>query len=92
MTVVEQLQGTLKGLGLTSVEMRLENLLEQAAKKEPSYADFLLDLLKSELEARRTRYLREQIPGLTMAAVQVGRVIRGRNYIRPVFPTGQRAP
>ena len=61
MTVVEQLQGTLKGLGLTSVEMRLENLLEQAAKKEPSYADFLLDLLKSELEARRTRYLRARL-------------------------------
>jgi DNA replication protein DnaC len=60
-TVVEQLQGTLKGLGLTSVEMRLENLLEQAAKKEPSYADFLLDLLKSELEARRTRYLRARL-------------------------------
>lgn len=61
MTVVEQLQGTLKGLGLTAVEMRLENLLEQAAKKEPSYADFLLDLLKSELEARRTRYLRARL-------------------------------
>jgi DNA replication protein DnaC len=60
-TVVEQLQGTLKGLGLTAVEMRLENLLEQAAKKEPSYADFLLDLLKSELEARRTRYLRARL-------------------------------
>jgi DNA replication protein DnaC len=60
-TVVEQLQGTLKGLGLTAVEMRLENLLEQAAKKEPSYADFLLDLLKGELEARRTRYLRARL-------------------------------
>ena len=45
-------QGTLKGLGLTAVEVCLESLLEQAAKKEPSYADFLLDLLKSELEAR----------------------------------------
>ena len=36
MTVVEQLQGTLKGLGLTAVEMRLENLLEQAAKSGTS--------------------------------------------------------
>src|SRR5262245_46526108 len=41
--------------------MRVESLLEQAAKKEPSYADFLLDLLKSELEARRTRYLRARL-------------------------------
>jgi DNA replication protein DnaC len=60
-TVVEQLQGTLKGLGLSAVEMRLENLLEQAAKKEPSYADFLLDLLNSEQEARRTRYLKARL-------------------------------
>jgi hypothetical protein len=34
------------------------NLLEQASKKEPSYADFLDELLNCQIEARRTRYLR----------------------------------
>ncbi len=39
----------------------LENLLEEAAKKEPSYADFLQDLLSCEVEALRTRYLRSRL-------------------------------
>ena len=38
-----------------------EGLLEQAAKKEPSYAEFLLELLTSEVEARRARYLRARL-------------------------------
>ena len=42
MTAIEQLQETLSGLGLAAVEARLEGLLEQAAKKETSYGDFLL--------------------------------------------------
>jgi hypothetical protein len=41
MTTVERLQATLNTLGLKAVEARLEGLLEQAAKKEPAYADFL---------------------------------------------------
>jgi hypothetical protein len=41
MAAIEGLQATLNGLGLKAVDARLENLLEQAAKKEPSYADFL---------------------------------------------------
>src|SRR5262249_15935004 len=43
------------------IEARLENLLEQAAKTEPSYADFLRDLLGCEVEARRSRYLRARL-------------------------------
>jgi hypothetical protein len=35
-----------------------ERALEQASKKEPSYADFLLDVLNTEADARRQRYLR----------------------------------
>ena len=58
MTTIERLQGTLNGLGLKAVEARLESLLEQAAKTEPSYADFLDQLLVCEADARRTRYLR----------------------------------
>jgi DNA replication protein DnaC len=61
MTTIERLQGTLNGLGLKAVEARLEGLLEQAAKSEPSYADFLDQLLGCEVDARRTRYLRARL-------------------------------
>src|SRR5690242_14721177 len=61
MTPIEKLQGALNGLGLKAVEARLEALLEGAAKKEPSYADFLDELLGCEIEARRTRYLRARL-------------------------------
>ena len=47
----EHLQSALNGLGLKAVEARLENLLEQASKTEPSYADFLRDLLGCEVDA-----------------------------------------
>jgi DNA replication protein DnaC len=61
MTTVERLQGTLNTLELKAVEGRLESLLEQAAKKEPAYADFLDQLLSCEVDARRTRYLRARL-------------------------------
>jgi DNA replication protein DnaC len=60
-TAIERLQGTLNTLGLKAVELRLENLLEQASKKEPSYADFLEQLLGCEVDARRSRYLRARL-------------------------------
>jgi len=61
MTPVERLQTMLNGLGLKAVEERLEGLLEQASKKEPSYADFLDGLLSCEVDARRIRYLRARL-------------------------------
>jgi DNA replication protein DnaC len=61
MTTIERLQTTLNTLGLKAVEARLESLLEQAAKKEPAYADFLDELLGCEVDARRTRYLRARL-------------------------------
>src|SRR5689334_6188019 len=60
-STIEHLQSALNGLGLKAVEARLENLLEQAAKNEPSYADFLQDLLGCEVDARRSRYLRARL-------------------------------
>lgn len=60
-TTIERLQTTLNGLGLKAVEARLENLLEQAAKNEPGYADFLDQLLSCEADARRSRYLRARL-------------------------------
>src|SRR5512135_305744 len=61
MTAIERLQTSLNGLGLKAVEARLESLLEQASKKEPSYADFLDELLSCEIDARRSRYLRARL-------------------------------
>jgi len=61
MTPIERIQGALQTLGLKAVEPRLEGLLEQAAKKEPSYADFLDELLACEVDARRSRYLRARL-------------------------------
>ena len=43
------------------MEARLESLLEQAAKKETSYAEFLDELLACEVDARRSRYLRARL-------------------------------
>lgn len=61
MTVIERLQTTLTGLGLTAVEARLEGLLERASKAEPSYADFLLEVVGAEADARRQRYLKTRL-------------------------------
>jgi DNA replication protein DnaC len=61
MTPIERLQTALNGLGLKAVEARLESLLEQASKQEPSYADFLDELLSCEVDARRSRYLRARL-------------------------------
>lgn len=61
MTPVERLQTMLNSLGLKAVEARLEGLLEQAAKKETSYAEFLDELLACEVDARRSRYLRARL-------------------------------
>jgi len=61
MTLLEQLDTTMENLGLKAAQARLSNLLEQAAKQEPSYAEFLLDTLKTEADARRIRYLRARL-------------------------------
>lgn len=61
MTAIERIQTSLHTLGLKAVEPRLEGLLEQASKKESSYADFLDELLACEVDARRTRYLRARL-------------------------------
>jgi DNA replication protein DnaC len=61
MTPLEQLETTLDTLGLKAVQARLPNLLEQAAQQAPGYSDFLLDVLKTEADARRIRYLRARL-------------------------------
>ena len=61
MTVIEGLQTILAGLGLTAVEARLEGLLERASKAAPSYAEFLLEVVSAEADARRQRYLKTRL-------------------------------
>jgi DNA replication protein DnaC len=61
MTTIERLHANLATLGLKAVDARLESALEQAAKQESSYADFLDELLRSEVDARRSRYLRARL-------------------------------
>lgn len=61
MTAVERLRETLAGLNLTAIDARLETLLEQAAKDEPAYADFLLEAVTVEAQARRQRYLKTRL-------------------------------
>ena len=52
---------TLAALNLTAIDARLEALLESASKKEPAYADFLLEAMSTEADARRQRYLKTRL-------------------------------
>src|SRR5215470_5653508 len=61
MTTLERLRSTLSGLSLTAIDARLETLLETASKKEPSYADFLLEVVSAEADARKQRYLKTRL-------------------------------
>ncbi len=61
MTTIEGLRAALTSLGLKTVESRLESMLEHASKKEPSYGDFLLNVLNAEVDERRGRYIRARL-------------------------------
>ena len=58
---MERLRTTLAALNLTAIDARLETLLENAAKKEPAYAEFLLDAMSAEVDARRKRYVKTRL-------------------------------
>jgi DNA replication protein DnaC len=61
MTTLERLRSNLAALSLTAVDLRLEALLESAAKQAPAYADFLLEVMGTEADARRQRYLKTRL-------------------------------
>jgi DNA replication protein DnaC len=61
MTTIERLREATQALSLGAVDGRLEQLLEQAGKREPSYGDFLLEVLTAELDVRRQRYLKTRL-------------------------------
>lgn len=58
MITLERARQHLATLGLAQAGAVLDSRLEQAAKAQPPYADFLADLLDAEVAARRERYLR----------------------------------
>ncbi len=55
--VIDRLHALLVELALPQTDTLLESLLEQAGKEQPSYADFLLDVLSCEKEFRTSRIL-----------------------------------
>jgi len=59
--VLERLHATLSQLGLGEIDTVLEAHLERAAKAEPTYADFLAELVEAEAEARATRQLQARL-------------------------------
>src|SRR5580693_5238533 len=61
MTTMERLQTVLSSLGLSAIDARAEALLERAAKRAPAYADFLLEVMSTEADARRQRYLKTRL-------------------------------
>src|SRR5438270_2468280 len=58
---IERLRTTLAAMNLTAIDARLEALLEAASKKEPSYADFLLEVMSAEADARKLRYVKARL-------------------------------
>lgn len=57
MMTLLQVQAQLEQLGLSEVAPIIASRLDEAARKEISYAEFLADLLSVETNARRERYL-----------------------------------
>ena len=55
MLAIEQARRHLEHLGLTQAATILDGRLDVAAKKQVPYADFLADLLRFEVAARRER-------------------------------------
>jgi DNA replication protein DnaC len=58
MITAAQARQSLEHLGLAEAAAVLDGRLEAAAQKQLPYADFLADLLSTEMAARRERYLR----------------------------------
>ena len=61
MVALEQARAPLESLGLGSAAAVLDQRLDQAARQEGSYTEFLAQLLAAEVGARRERYLKARI-------------------------------
>ena len=60
-TPVERLRTTLAALSLTAIDARLGSIAGRSFKKEPSYGDFLLEVMSAEADARKQRYLKTRL-------------------------------
>ena len=78
MTPLERLRTVLGALNLAAIDARLETLLEGASKQEPSYAEFLLEVMSTEADARRQRYLKTRLQLAHLPYVQNFRAVRFR--------------
>jgi transposase InsO family protein len=58
---LKRLRTTLAALSLTAIDARLDALLESASKKEPAHADFLLEVMISDADVRRQRYVKTRL-------------------------------
>jgi DNA replication protein DnaC len=68
--VIERVHQALESLGLAEVQGVVEARLEQAAKAEQAYGEFLAELLECEVSARRERYLRTRMRLAHLPAVK----------------------
>lgn len=59
--VIERVHHALESLGLAEMNGVVEARLEQAARQEQAYGEFLAELLECEAGARRERYLRTRM-------------------------------
>ena len=59
--VIDRVHQALESLGLAEMNGVVESRLEQAAREEQAYGDFLAELLDCEVGARRERYLRTRM-------------------------------
>lgn len=59
--ILEQLHAQLEQLGLMEIDTLLEAHLERAISKQPTYAEFLGELVTAEAEARSTRQLQARL-------------------------------
>lgn len=59
--VIDRVHLALESLELAEMNGVVESRLEQAARDEQAYGDFLADLLECEVQARRQRYLRTRM-------------------------------
>lgn len=83
-STMDRLHAILEELSLVQADTLLESTLERASKEEPTYADFLLEILTAEKEFRTNRILQTRtrmasLPYIkTLAQFDFASALRGR--------------
>ena len=84
---IERLRDHCHRLRLYQIENELTARLEQAAKKEVSYADFLDELLATEVGAKTHKHHQMRI---AMAPVTTAGLSHGSGEVRPKAPIARK--